>query len=152
MNIPRDKLGTPDLSIAGLQIWIHAREFPNDQGSFDGDWLIVTAHCGAKGAEVWVQGSIIHLSEIANCLKQVKSMYETFKGDAEFCQIEPNLSARMKMGKRGQVSLVVEITPDHLSQEHKFTFDVDQSYLPPLIRDLEAILEKFPIKDREKKL
>jgi len=39
MNISEDKLGKPDLSLAGLQIWIHGREFPNDKGSFDGDWL-----------------------------------------------------------------------------------------------------------------
>ena len=152
MNISKDKLGTPDLSFAGLQIWIHEREFPNLKGSFDGDWLIVTVHCGAQGAEVWAQGPIIHLSEIANYLKQVESMYKTFNGEAELGWMEPNLSARMKIGKRGQVSLVVEITPDHLTQQHKFTFDINQSYLPSLIQDLKAILQRFPIEDRERKL
>jgi hypothetical protein len=147
MKITRDKLDTPDLSIAGLQIWIHGREFPKYQGSFDGDWLIVTIHCGGKGADVWVQGPIIHLSEIENWLKQVDSMYKTFKGKVEFFWMNPNFSVRMEIGKRGQLSLIVEITPENLEQQHKFTFNIDQSYLPPLIKELKAILKNFPIKD-----
>ena len=143
------RVGVPDLTLAGLQVWIHNREFPNSIGSFDGDWLVVTVHCGGKGADVWAQGSIIHLSEIASFLKQVELMSNTFKGQAEFCYIEPNFSARMDIGKRGDISLIVEITPDHLAQQHKFIYDIDQSYLSPLVRDLKTILEKYPIKDRK---
>jgi hypothetical protein len=40
----------------------------------------------------------------------------------------------------------VEITPDHMTQEHNFQFEVDQSYLPSLIESCRKVLAKYPIK------
>ena len=45
-------LGVPDLKLAGLQLWVHGREFPESEDADDGNWLRVTAHCGASGASV----------------------------------------------------------------------------------------------------
>lgn len=48
-----DNLGQPDIKLNGLQIWIHGRQYPNEEDYWDGNWLNVTAHCGSQGAEVW---------------------------------------------------------------------------------------------------
>lgn len=151
MNISKDKLGTPDLKLAGLQIWIHSRQFPQAKDYGDGNWVNVTAHCGTMDADIWTQGSIIHLSEIESWLKQIELMYEKLDGKAELSCMEPNLFARMKIDQRGQVSLLVKITPDHMNQKHEFTFEIDQSYLPSLISELKEILKRFPVKDKERK-
>jgi hypothetical protein len=45
----REKLGEPNIQLAGLQIWIHGRE------EFDEDWLRVTLHCRRDSSEVWVK-------------------------------------------------------------------------------------------------
>ena len=48
-----EKLDVPDIKLAGLQIWIHSRQFPDTDDFWDGNWLNITAHCGADGASVW---------------------------------------------------------------------------------------------------
>lgn len=89
---------------AGLEIWIHGRQFENAHDSWDGNRLQATAHCGARGADVWIEG--------------------------------PH--------PVGHLEILVEITPDHLTQEHKFRFEVDQSYLPGLISQCRKILSRWP--------
>ena len=44
--------GEPDLKLAGFQLWVHGRRFPESGGYYDGNWLRVTARCGASGASV----------------------------------------------------------------------------------------------------
>jgi hypothetical protein len=40
----------------------------------------------------------------------------------------------------------VEITPDHLAQGRWFDFEIDQSYLPAAVAQLESALVEFPIR------
>ncbi|MCP4546590.1 MAG: hypothetical protein GY835_09020 [bacterium] len=74
-------------------------------------------------------------------------MHRTLSGTAELGCIEPYLKARIEL-EDGAGNLVVEITPDYLMQQHRFTFEVDQSYLPELIRGLERLLQQYPIRGK----
>lgn len=149
MKYDLEKLGTPDLQLSGLQIWIHGRQFPSVEDYWDGNWINVTAHCGAEGASVWVSGNIIHLSEIRHLLTGIESMYKELKGKAELPCMEPELSVVLEAKNLGQIEMVVDITPNNLCQSHKFIFEVDQSYLPKLITECEAVLSKYPVKSME---
>ena len=60
-----DSLGPPALNIVGFQLWVHGRQFPNAQDYWDGNWLNVTAHCGANGASVWASGAIVMVADLA---------------------------------------------------------------------------------------
>ena len=139
------KLGEPDLKLSGLQIWIHNRQCPNDHDYWDGNWLDVTVLCRALNASVWTNGSIIHLSEIAQWLKEVEAMAISLQGEASLSCLEPKLSVTLEAKNFGHISMDVYITPD-LSQRHEFTFEIDQSYLPLLIRNCRTILKQYPIK------
>jgi len=147
MNDYREKLGPPDLSFHTLQIWIHGRQFPELNDFWDGNWVRATVHCGAKGGDVWTSGSIIHLPELKSWLQQTETLNKRFKGNANLDCMEPYLSVEMEIGKRGEVSGCIRITPDIILQKHEFKFEVDQSYLPPLIKQLKEILVRYPIKD-----
>jgi hypothetical protein len=35
-----------------------------------------------------------------------------------------------------------------MNQDHKFTFDIDQSYLSSIILDCKEILKEYPIKNK----
>ena len=48
--------------------------------------------------------------------------------------------------RRGHISAGVEITPDHLTQTHHLTFEIDQSYLPDIIKECAAIVRTYPIR------
>ena len=143
-----ENLGTPDIKLAGLQIWVHGRQFPNEEDYWDGNWLNVTAHCGSQGADVWTSGAIIHVPEIADWLAALEEMNQSLSGEANLVCLEPELSVELKMKELGQISLRVEITPDHLTQEHAFQFEIDQSYLASLIEDCRKVLAKYPVKGK----
>ncbi len=146
MKDDAEKLGKPDLEVSGLQIWIHGRQFPDAEDYWDGNWLNVTAHCGASSASVWSTGNIIHLPEIAHLRTGVESLYKELKGKAELPCMEPELSLTLEAKSGGQIEMVVNITPDHLHQTHRFIFEIDQTYLPKLISECGAILRKYSIK------
>jgi hypothetical protein len=46
----------------------------------------------------------------------------------------------------GHITMVVAITPAHLSQAHRFTFTMDQSYVPPVIESCRTLLRQCPVK------
>ena len=144
----RENLGEPDIELAGLQIWVHGHQFQDNEDYWDANWLNVTAHCGAQGASVWVSGNIIQLPEIAHLMTGAKTLYKDLKGKAELPCIEPELFVELEAKSLGQISMTVKITPDNLSQSHTFSFDVDQSFLPRLIENCDAVLKKFPIKGK----
>jgi hypothetical protein len=143
---PAAKLGTPDLKLERLQIWVHGRQFPDAADYWDGNWLHVTAHCGGIGASVFVTGAIIHLSELDLWLVESEELLKNLNGEANLACMEPNLSVTLKSGSLGHLAMEVSITPDHMSQCHWFQFDIDQSYLPPLVKQCQSILEAYPIK------
>ena len=66
-------------------------------------------------------------------------------GEAELAGYEPDLKVTLKMQRLGHLEAEVEITPDHLSQFHRFSLDLDQSYLPALITSCDAILASYPV-------
>ena len=142
----RDRLGAPDLKLAGLHIWVHGRQFPDMHDHWDGNWLRVTVHCGSHGASVSATGSIIHLSELDGWRSESEALYKTLEGEANLECIEPELSVHLKSTTHGRIMMEVSLTPDHLNQRHWFQFAIDQSYLEGLIRDCESILKRYPIR------
>ncbi len=144
-NEDHDQHGPPDFEIAGLRVWIFGREHEERENYWDGNWLRVMVQCAADGALVRASGAILHVPELASWLEQLREVYASLSGVAELDCIEPYLNAKIDL-KDGRGSMVVEITPDHLRQQHRFDFEVDQSYLPALISSLERVRRKYPIR------
>ena len=144
-----EHLGEPDISFSGFQLWTHGRE-PGDVREYweDGNWLVATAHCGAPGADVWAQGSILQLRDLVWWLKQLEDMSRTMSGKAELAPGEPNLYIKFEMDKLGHVAVQIDITPENMSQDHEFREEIDQSYLPGLTRQVRTVLEKYPIQGK----
>jgi hypothetical protein len=144
----KDSLGDPDINLNGFQLWVHARQFPNEQDYWDGNWLNATAHCGTHDANVWTSGSIIHVPDLVRWLSALEIMNQTLSGEADLVSLEPELSVALKMGSLGQIQMTVGITPDQMSQQHSFKFELDQSYLENLIAGLRSLLAKYPVRGK----
>jgi len=86
-----NSLGPPTLEIDQLRIWIRGREFPSSLDFWDGNWLDITAHCSAGGADVWVSGPFLHLSELQSWFESTYQLNETLAGEAVLKCIEPAL-------------------------------------------------------------
>ena len=148
MRLPegRAELGPPALKLAGFELWVHGREFPDATEEWDEDWLHVTAYCAALGARVWVSGPILGSTSLARWMAECEALHATLTGEAELHSYEPNVRVRIEAtGKSGALAIAVFITPDELSQEHRFEFSIDQSYLPQLVDELRTILAKYHV-------
>lgn len=140
-------LGPPALRIAGLQLWIHGRQFPDSNDPDDGNWLRVTAHCGASGASVWAEGPILMTSDLDRWAEQCEGLHRGRLREASLSPLEPELEVALRAYDQvGHVRMQVKITPDHMNQEHEFSFELDQSYLPELVTQCRAIVEKYPVR------
>ncbi len=135
-----------DLSLAGFKLWIHKYESPNSDDFWDGNWLDVTALCVAQQSSVLTEGVILHLGYLHTFYTQAKQLYNSLSGSAYLESPEPNLDLTLTMESKGQCKLKISITPDNLNQEHTFIFSIDQSYLPPVISQLESIFNSYPLK------
>ena len=137
------------LSIAGLRITVHGREFPDATDYDDADWLFATAICEAPGACVKVTGSFLAAADIADFSDGCSQMLETLAGSASLEPLEPNLSVRLTFTDDvGHIEAVVEITPDNVLQSHRFTFALDQSYLPHILSECANLLTSYPVRGR----
>jgi hypothetical protein len=137
MHRRASELGEPDLAFGGLQMWIHGHDAEED-------WLTITAHCGAQGASVWVNGQILQLADLMRFGEQCVKLQAGSSAGAELVSYEPNLNVELKPpGRRGEIEMIVNITPDNLTQEHQFRTGVDLSYLPELQRGLTRIVARF---------
>jgi hypothetical protein len=146
MNSYVERLGEPDLDLAGLKLWVHGYQFQDADDYWDGNWLRATAVCSANGASVLVSGPFIRNTEIQDWQRAVDVLYMKPEGQAALECMEPGLAVTLKAASLGSVEMNVEITPDHLTQEHKFNFSIDQSYLSRLSSQCARLLENFPIR------
>jgi hypothetical protein len=141
-----ENLGQPDLAFLGLRLWISARQFPDSKDYWDGNWVVVTACCTAPLSRVFAQGTFLHLPELAMWRDEIVKLHKKAEGTAELKCMEPNLEALVKLNSLGTGTVTICLTPDHMTQKHQVEFEVDQSYLPRVIEQIDSILEKFPIR------
>jgi hypothetical protein len=85
----------------------------------------------ASGASAEVIGTFIRNDELLNFMHGLSRMNDELAGTAELQCIEPNLRMILATNALGHVSGEISITPDHLTQSHNFSFDIDQTFLTP---------------------
>ena len=142
-----EQLGPPAVRLAAFQLWIHGRQFPEAQDQWDGNWLNVIVHCGQSGASVWATGAILDSIGLVRFRDELKRLHQTLSGEAVLQSHEPNVRVRVAASDgAGHLAVRAEIAPDHLAQGHWFEFEIDQSYLPTTVAQLESALTEFPVK------
>ena len=140
-----ERLGPPQLALAGLQVWIHGRPYADSPEPYDGDWLTATAHCGRGGASVWTHGAILTSSSVEQFVAACEGLYAGHEGTAWLGSPDNYLTVRLTpIGRTGELELQVEITPEPGEQDHTFSFRIDQSHLRAVIASCRALLERYP--------
>jgi len=142
-----EQLGPPSLKVEGFQLWVHNHQFPDLDDYDDGNWLSVTAHCGRAWASVWASGSFIQVMDIVGFGEQCEKLAEGKLNSALMDPYEPELRVELKKtDSLGHIEMTVQITPDHLTQEHEFLFEIDLSYLKGLSAQCREIEKKYPVR------
>jgi hypothetical protein len=143
---PQELYGDPDLELEGLSIWALARQFPNSKDFWDGNSIVAFAHVEAPGARIDAHGSWLRADEVERLLEGLDKLNRELNGAAELACIEPTLKVKLTCSSVGHIEVAVEITPDHMTQRHRFVFSSDQTYLQSAIKGCQTILEKYPVK------
>jgi hypothetical protein len=146
LNRYLNELGRPHVKLAGLKLWVHGYQYRNADDYDDANWLNATAICSEKAATVLVEGAFIRTTEILGWQRAVEKLAANLVGEARLECLEPEIAVTLKGLPLGAVEMQVEITPDQLTQEHRFTFAIDQSYLGPLASQCASLLNEFPIR------
>lgn len=135
--------------VGALTVTVHHGRVPEGAGFWDANWLDVTAEVDLPG-QAWVRatGPFLMTSELALFLTELRRMNETLTGTAELQPLELNLRVHLGCGSTGQLLTEIALTPDHPTQTHTFELELDQTYLPGIIRQLDTILERFPVRGR----
>jgi hypothetical protein len=141
----------PELVLGPLRVNVHAYQFTSADNEWDANWLFATAQCAADGATVRVTGSFLSTSDLIGFAQQCEQLYQQLEGQALLEPLEPELRVALRyIDRAGHLEGRVQITPDHMTQQHQFVFTIDQSFLPKLAADCRAILAKFPARQIEK--
>ena len=142
-----EELGEPDVKAGAVQIWVHGRQFPGSTDYYDGNWLRITAHCGALGASVWASGAILMTTDLAGWAHDCDALAEGDTQTADLEPLEPELHIRIRrIDRLGHFAMRVKITPDHLHQKHSFEFEIDRTDLREIARRCRSIIEAYPVK------
>jgi hypothetical protein len=75
-----------------------------------------------------------------------EEVFATLQGNAALDCIEPNLKVELKSTGSGHLAVRISITPDHMTQAHSYSDQLDQTFLPPIIAGCRAILAKYPLR------
>jgi hypothetical protein len=140
-------LGRPDLQIAGLQIWIQDRQFPDSSDYWDGNWLYCTLHCGGPDSDVWLKKDpFIHIPELQRFYSSLMAFSSSMSGSARLETMEENLNLVIQSSNSQEIVMDVFITSNPALEEHHYTFSVTRDHVEDLLKQLNSLLSRFPIK------
>ncbi|WP_027463826.1 WapI family immunity protein [Deinococcus ficus] len=135
--------GTPDLMFGPLHLWVHRYEFPDMNDEEDGNWLVATAEVVLSGAgRAEVSGPFITTLELTNFRDDLVRMSVQGHGSVSLGTVEPELNWNLWTASQGHLETQLEVVGHGHRQQ--FHFQVEQSHLPRLIRQLDVVLDRFP--------
>jgi hypothetical protein len=146
-NDRREAVSEPSFRLAGLSVWVFGYAFSDSQVYWDGNWLNVLARVETPGSWVEVTGLLLRTDDIVNFVRELEPMYRDLRGTAGLQSLEPGISAKVTCNATGHVHIVIDITPDHITESHEYKFDLDQTYLSAVLSDCKRLLDRMPTKD-----
>jgi len=82
--------------------------------------------------------------DLAEWIENVGFLHRELSGRAGLAPLEQNLAVTLHVDRTGGIEMVVDITPDPRNQQHRFEFDIDQTYLPAFLRQGKKLLDRYP--------
>jgi hypothetical protein len=136
----------PDIQIAGLQIWVHGRQFSHEWDYWDINWVNVTIHCGNQDSDVWVTGPNIFLTEIKELGDILEKYQHSLSSKTTFKTMEPYLSIEFEAKEDEIIEMKVNLTSNPMIDSHQYIFEIKQSQLCSFVEEISKTLKSYPIK------
>jgi hypothetical protein len=119
-------------------------KFPDEVSPFGG--YDVDGQLEIKCDNYFVKGKITFTTgEIYSFFSQLKQVYNSLKGIAQFDSFEYQLSFTLKIHKLGHIDIIGEYSEGLFSKKTKLKFELagDQTYLLKCINDNKAVINKY---------
>jgi len=137
-------LGPPSLELGSLRLWLRGRHFPWEEGFWNGDWLVVTAHWHSAGVDVRAQGPFLHTGDLPRWLEACERLLADRKGPAMLWAVKPELQISLNAAESGP-RVEVRLSPDLATQEHIFRFQISWEGLESFARGLRRQVDLDPL-------
>jgi hypothetical protein len=143
-----DERKSPDLQVAGLQLWVYGRAYPEVTDHVDGDWLWVQACCETAGVSIWVQRAIMIVPDIQAFGVQCQELLSGEVHEAFLASIEPFIRISIDSLDAGGEHLRcrVSITPDYIGQSHRMDFRIDRSAVSCIVMQCSTLVDAYLIR------
>ena len=132
-----------------VSIQIIRRCYPEATDYDDGNWLDVQIEVRA-GAWFGRFKGCLRAEEFEAFRHEIAALHEQLEGTAEFSPMEPWINLKLSGNGRGGIELEGEaIDQVGTGNTLKFGWEMDQTYLPGIIRALDSIIGQFPVVGRK---
>lgn len=123
----------------------HVLMRPLVRGDPEDDWLTTEVEIVIGGFRGNLRADFL-AGDFESFRRQLQSLYQTLRGVATFSTIEDQLEMTLTADRQGQVE-VTGVARDAVVTGNvlNFRFNIDQTYLPPIIGSLGAVCERFPV-------
>jgi hypothetical protein len=112
----------------------------------DDNWLAVEIRVRAGGFRGNAAAAIL-TGELVGFASQLRPLFETSSGSAEFATMEGQLSLRLVGDGKGHIELRGEIADQAgVGNLLHFTLQFDRSQLGASIQELERVISQFPVR------
>jgi len=112
----------------------------------DDNWLVTETRACVGGFRCKVGASVL-TDELVRFLPQLRSLFETLRGSAEFLTLEGQLRLHLVGDGKGNIEMRGELAdrPGDGNRLH-FNLQFDQSQLGESISELEKVISEFPVR------
>ncbi len=112
----------------------------------DDNWLMVQVRVCVDRFRGTVDATFI-TEELVAFLTQLRPLYQSLSGTAEFTTMEEQLRLRLTGDGKGHIELVGEVADQPgIGNRLHFTLHFDQSQLGATIHELERVTSEFPVR------
>lgn len=120
------------------------RSYPDCRDRWDGNWITSAIELRAGGFRGNVEASL-RAEDFGAFREQLGRLHETLEGEAAFDTMEEWLAIQIVGDGRGHLDVTCRVTDAPGTGNHlSFTLAFDQTWLPAMLRDLDAITDAFP--------
>ena len=118
-------------------------------GDYDDDNWVVTQIEVRIGGFKGKARAALRTTELVEFGSQLRTLHETLSGTAEFTTLEGQLHLQLEGDGKGHINLKGEVMDQAgVGNRLHFSLEFDQSRLADSVRDLDAVISKFPVRSR----
>jgi hypothetical protein len=128
-----------------VELTILGRSNPGATDFWDGNWLVTEVQLQSGGFTGAFKANL-RTHEIADFAAELRGLHTALRGSAELRTMEQQLKLSFTGDGRGHLNVQCEAHDQAgCGNQLRFELSTDQTELPPLLRQLDDVLSRYPV-------